>query len=692
MLTQPCFTLNGVGPALTAKLAQCGIYTLQDLLFHLPLRYQDRTRITPIRDLVINDSRVITGRVCKVEIKRGKKPMLYCYVEDQTGIVRLRFFSFNKHQIQQFNQHKTIYAFGEVKAFGHQLEMIHPEYQLLDADQVCTVDEHFTPIYPSTQGLSQTKLRVLVKEALSLCREELAKLEWLDTLQLQAYKLHALDEALQQLHHPAPDTPLAELEQGSHPALKRLILDELVAHRLSLGLAKQQRQALIAPAMPLDHQQQLLFLQNIPFSLTTAQQRVSQAIQVDLSQTKPMLRLVQGDVGSGKTVVAAMAAFQAMQQGFQVVLMAPTDLLSEQHVKTMQPWFEKSPFKILALRGKLTQKEKKQALQAIATKECQLIIGTHALFQDNVAFAKLGLVIIDEQHRFGVEQRAKLWQKGHTESWIPHQLLLTATPIPRTLAMSHFAHLDVSSIDELPPGRSPVITAVVNQNKREQIIERLKIAFLAKKQAYWVCTLVEESESLQCQAAIDSAMMLQSLLPEIKVGLVHGRMAPAEKDAIIMAFKQQDIALLVATTVIEVGIDVPNASLMIIENAERLGLSQLHQLRGRVGRGSQQSHCLLLYQSPLSANAKTRLEVMRETNDGFVVAEKDLQLRGAGELLGKRQAGYKAFKIANLARDQALLHDVATLTQQLLTQQPDLITAISQRWLSHADGLSHLNS
>ena len=683
MLSLPCETLTGIGPALASKLMQCGIHTVHDLLFHLPYRYQDRTRVTPIQDLRPDDWCVITGRVCKTEVKQGKRPMLYCYVEDKTGIITLRFFHFTKQQVNALNESTRIRAFGEVREFSNQLELIHPEYQLLDDDSQCVVEETLTPIYPSTQGLSQTRLRQLIKQALHQCREVLTNIEWMQPAQLDQYGFFPLSVALENLHNPPPDIILQTLENGTHPALKRLAFDELLAQRLSMQFAKQQLETWEAPACPADHSLLEPFLSQLSFSLTTAQQRVHHEIQFDLAKEKPMLRLVQGDVGSGKTVIAALAAIQAIASGYQVALMAPTDILSEQHAQTLSNWLIPLGISVRRLSGKMPVKERRETLKALIANECNLIIGTHALFQEQVQFSQLGLVIIDEQHRFGVEQRLLLQQKGQQKQLIPHQLLMTATPIPRTLAMTQFAHLDLSNIDELPPGRTPITTAVLSQDKRDSIIERLQKAIDLGRQAYWVCTLIDESEKLQCMAATATAENLQAQLPHIRVGLIHGRMKAAEKDAMMLAFKQGETQLLVATTVIEVGVDVPNASLMIIENAERLGLSQLHQLRGRVGRGSAQSHCLLLYQSPLSMQSNERLRVMRETCDGFIISEKDLQLRGSGEFLGKRQTGYRQFKLANLPRDEALLPLLTPVASQLLRDTPVIAQIIAKRWLGN---------
>ena len=682
-LFQTCETLAGVGPALAAKLLKCGIETVHDLLFHLPFRYQDRTRLTPISDIRANDWCVIAGRVCKTEIKYGKKMMLYCFVEDKTGLLTLRFFHFNKQQAKALNESFLIRAFGEVREFANKLEMIHPEYQLLDADGECLVEETLTPIYPVTHGLSQARLRQLIKHALQKHKEGLYSLEWMSVNQLQQHAFQPLPEALEQLHNPPPDIAMRTLEEGSHPALQRIVFDELLAERLSMQFARLERAALKAPPLPGNKRIIEQFINNLPFSLTSAQRLVYDEIHSDLCESKPMLRLVQGDVGSGKTVIAALAAIQAISSGYQVVFMAPTDLLSDQHMQNLLPWLAPLNISVYRLSGKMGARERKKTLDALANHQCHIAIGTHALFQQDVQFACLGLVIIDEQHRFGVEQRLLLQQKGQQNDTSPHQLLMTATPIPRTLAMTHFAHLDLSVINELPPGRTPVTTAVLHQKKREPIISRLQIAIESGRQAYWVCTLVQESEKLQCMAATETAQELQATLTGVRVGLVHGRMKASLKEETMAAFKRGDIDLLVATTVIEVGVDVSNASLMIIENAERLGLSQLHQLRGRVGRGNTQSHCLLLYQPPLSRIGTERLKIMRATTDGFVIAEKDLQLRGSGDFLGVKQSGYREYKIANPERDKALFTPVAQMATELLAKDRTTAQRIATRWLGN---------
>jgi len=681
ILTESCETLPGVGHSLAKKLAQCGIHTLGDMIFHLPYRYQDRTRVTPIADCVEHDYAVVAGEVINTEVIVKRKRMLNCYIQDMTDSMRLRFFHFNQNQIYGMNHCQRLVAFGELRRFGGQLEMIHPEYQLLKEGDTLSVEEHLTPIYHTTQGLAQRRLRQLVELALQAAQPVLTKLEWMTEAQLSLLGLPPMHDAVQLLHHPPPEIALHDLENRSHPAFQRLVIDELIAQQVSMRFARQHVQSMMAPPVPLNPDAKQRLIKQLPFQLTDAQQRVIKEIETDLNANVPMLRLIQGDVGSGKTVVAAAAAMQTISQGFQVAIMAPTDILSEQHGKNMQQWFAPLGIQCLRLSGKMKLSQKRPVLAALATGEGQLVVGTHALFQQDVEFKRLGLVIIDEQHRFGVTQRLQLQQKGADNDMMPHQLLMTATPIPRTLAMTQFAHLDLSIIDELPPGRTPVQTSVLNQDKRDQIIARLDDALSKQRQAYWVCTLIEESEKVQGQAASDTAESLQSLLPNHRVGLVHGRMKAEEKEAVMGAFKAGEIKLLVATTVIEVGVDVPNASLMIIENAERLGLSQLHQLRGRVGRGAAESYCMLLYQPPLSESGQERLKTMRATCDGFEIAEKDLQLRGGGEFLGARQTGYRQFKLADLNRDGHLLPKVKQIAQRLMREDPALARRIAHRWL-----------
>lgn len=685
MLSQTCETLKGVGSILAAKLKKCKIHTLNDLLLNLPFRYQDKTHITPIRDLRPKEYAVIAGQVCKTEIKFGKRRMLYCYVDDNTAMLRLRFFHFNNAQLQALSSCKIIRAFGEINVFSNQLEIIHPEYALFSENEPLTVDTTLTPIYPSTEGLSQYKLRHLINQVLQTHQPELHALEWLTAEQLNTLKFISIEQSLNLLHNPPPEVSLESLELGSHPAIKRLAFDELLGARLRLQFAKQSRAALSAPSFKQNKALETAFLKQLPFSCTKAQQRVLQEIYTDLAQSKPMLRLVQGDVGCGKTVVATLALLPAIAAGYQTALMAPTDLLSEQHFNNLNQWLTPLGIHVARLSGKIKTKERRETLENVRTGVCQVLIGTHALFQEQVEFKQLGFIVIDEQHRFGVEQRLLLQQKSQHLQFTPHQLLMTATPIPRSLAMTKFSHVDISIIDELPPGRTVIKTAVVNQQFRETVIERLDAAIREKKQAYWVCSLIEESDKIQCTAATETALLLQQQLPNARVGLIHGRMKAVDKDTVMQQFKAHELDLLVATTVIEVGVDVPNASLMIIENAERLGLAQLHQLRGRVGRGDKESYCLLLYQNPLSQIGKERLHTLRSTNDGFVIAEKDLEIRGSGELLGTRQTGYQIFKIANLFRDSDLLPEVTRVSKELLAHSPELAKLIADRWQYNAE-------
>lgn len=684
-LQQPCVNITGVGKVLAEKLAKCGIYTIQDLLFHLPFRYQDKTRITPIQDLQANDWSVVVGKISRTKAFPGRRSSFYCYIEDGTGVLPIRFFHFNKQLVNSLLVGKKVKVFGEVREFNNSLQMTHPEYSLIDDSAPCVVEETLTPIYSSTQGLSQGRLRQIIKNILEEYKDELQYLEWMDASLLLEHNFQPITKALFDLHNPPPDILLLDLENGSHQGLRRLAFEELLAHNLSMKFARQKRSYLKAPKMLVDDALTEKFLSNLSFTLTDAQVRVYREIQKDICKGTPMLRLVQGDVGSGKTVISALVSLQVIANGYQVALMAPTDILSEQHTYTIKNWLEPLGIKVLRLSGKMKAREKKAVLTALKEHDCQIITGTHALFQENVEFAKLGLVIIDEQHRFGVEQRSELQQKGQNLNLYPHQLLMTATPIPRTLAMTGFSHLDLSAIDEMPVGRTKVLTAVLPQSREDVIIERLKIAMRDGRQAYWVCTLIEESEKLQCINAIKRAEDLQKELPSMRIGLVHGRLKAQEKEAIMHDFKHGKIDLLVATTVIEVGVDVPNASLMIIENAERLGLSQLHQLRGRVGRGNIQSCCLLLYKPPLSLQGRERLQIMRLTNDGFVIAEKDLQIRGFGEVLGRQQTGYRKFKIADIKRDNELLSIVSKEADSLIKQHGEIAKSITRRWLGEVE-------
>lgn len=681
--SEPVDRLAGIGAQTAAKLAKLGIHSIQDLLFHLPQRYQDRTRVHSIASLQVGMQALVCGQIEFTDIPQRARNSVICRISDASGILSLRFFHFSVQQSQALKTGSRIACFGEIRYGYAGLEMVHPDYRLLGPnDDPC--EAALTPVYPLTEGLSQTSIRKAIAQALNIClRHSPAYQDWLPPSLLRQYQYPSLPEALQTLHHPQAGMSLQRLQSGELPALQRLAFEEFLAHHLALLQGKQQYRLWRAPVFRLSPAVEQAFLEKLPFQLTAAQQRVIGEIAADCAKPQPMLRLVQGDVGCGKTLVAAMAALASADSGYQAALMAPTELLAEQHFRNFGQWFEHSPFSVVYLSSQLKGKARLTALQAIADGSARLVIGTHALFQEAVSFDKLGLVIIDEQHRFGVHQRLALRQKGQQDNQVPHQLVMTATPIPRTLAMLQYSDLDISIIDELPPGRKPVTTSAISADRREQVIQRIRSWVEQGKQAYWVCTLIEESEQLQCQAAETTAQQLQLALPEVRIGLVHGRMKATEKDQVMQAFKQQQCDLLVATTVIEVGVDVANAGLMVIENPERLGLSQLHQLRGRVGRGALESYCLLLFQPPLSATGKQRLGIMRETNDGFVIAEKDLELRGPGEMIGTRQTGQIQFKIADLSRDRQLLDQVAEAAQRLLSDYPENVEPLIRRWTRH---------
>lgn len=689
----PVTRLTGIGSQTAARLQKLGIQTLQDLLFHLPQRYQDRTRTYPIANLTPGMTALVCGSVGYIDTPQRGRNSVICRISDPSGLLSLRFFHFSIQQIQQLRPGTQLSCFGEIRMGFNGLEMVHPEYRTLHAGDDPT-ETSLTPVYPLTEGLAQSTLRKAIKQALELCLSSADTLsDWLPAAVRQQYGYPDLAEALLTLHSPPPTLSAESLAHGELPALKRLAFEEFLAHHLALLLGKQHYKTWQAPVFIGEISTKTRFLAELPFQLTGAQHRVISEIEADCSTPHPMLRLVQGDVGSGKTLVAAIAALSALSSGFQVALMAPTELLAEQHFRNFSHWFAHTGIQVLYLSGQIKGKTRATTLEALANGSAGLIIGTHALFQDSVNFHKLGLVIIDEQHRFGVQQRLALRAKGQNADRVPHQLVMTATPIPRTLAMLQYSDLDISVIDELPPGRKPVTTSVIPSERRAEVIARIDHWVAQKRQVYWVCTLIEESEQLQCEAAENTAVYLQQALPGVRIGLVHGRMKASDKDAVMQAFKQGDCDLLVATTVIEVGVDVPNAGLMIIENPERLGLSQLHQLRGRVGRGSLESYCLLLYQSPLSETGKQRLGILRESNDGFLIAEKDLELRGPGEIIGNRQTGQIQFKIADLSRDRELLDRVQTAAQLICRQHPETIKPLVQRWtggtLKDLDDLFH---
>lgn len=675
----PLTTLSGVGASQAGKLAKLGLDTIQDLLLHLPLRYEDRTRLYPINDLLPGIYATVEGEVLRSDISFGRRRMLTCQISDGTGILTMRFFNFNAAMKNSLATGRRVTAYGEIKRGNHGAEIIHPEYRIQGETSEVELQESLTPVYPTTEGVRQATLRKLTDQALEL----------LDTCAIAELLppelsggLMSLPQALHTLHRPPPDIQLADLELGKHPAQKRLILEELLAHNLSMLAVRAGAQSYQAQPLLPDDRLKNRFLAQLPFSPTGAQTRVVADIEADMQKDFPMMRLVQGDVGSGKTLVAALAALRAIAHGKQVALMAPTELLAEQHANNFRQWFEPLGLEVGWLAGKQKGKARIAQQEAIASGQVSMVVGTHAIFQEQVQFNGLALVIIDEQHRFGVHQRLALWEKGEEQGFHAHQLIMTATPIPRTLAMTAYADLDTSVIDELPPGRTPVTTVAIPDTRRADIIQRVKSACLEEgRQAYWVCTLIEESELLEAQAAEATWEELKTALPELKVALVHGRMKAQEKQAVMQAFKQGELQLLVATTVIEVGVDVPNASLMIIENPERLGLAQLHQLRGRVGRGAVASHCVLLYKTPLSKTAQTRLQVLRDSNDGFVIAQRDLEIRGPGELLGTRQTGSAEFKVADLLRDQAMIPEVQRVARHLHQHYPEHAQALIERWL-----------
>jgi ATP-dependent DNA helicase RecG len=675
--------LKGVGPRTQKLLEKLGITQVRDLIFHLPLRYEDRTRIVPLNHICPGQQVVVEGTVELTEIQyRGRRSLL-CRMSDHGGFLTLRFFHFNQAQQRGLAPGVRLRCFGEVRYGYYGYEMVHPEYRRIDVSNPPPVEQCFMPVYPTTEGLSQFTLRKLMDQVFEqhngLDFEELLPQEILGP-----FRFPDLKDALLFLHHPPADASVELLITGQHPYQKRLAFEELLAHHLSLRQLRERTQKLPAVSLSVENEPIFSFMERLPFMLTQAQERVFEEIQRDLNRSSPMLRLVQGDVGCGKTVVAALVALIVARNRRQVVMMAPTELLSEQHLKNFQHWFEPLGVQVVELTGRLKGKLRQNHLEQIASGQAQIVIGTHALFQEGVEFNDLALVMIDEQHRFGVHQRLSLREKGVKTGYYPHQLIMTATPIPRTLAMAMYADLDLSIIDELPPGRIPIKTVVMNNRRRLEVIEHIKSVCAKGQQIYWICTLIEESEVLQCQTALSTQARLQALLPKLRVGLVHGQMKSRESDQIMLEFKAGHYDILVATTVIEVGIDVQNANLMVIENPERLGLSQLHQLRGRVGRGKVESYCVLLYQSPLSWMAKKRLEMMRSCQDGFVIAQKDLELRGPGEVLGTRQTGLISMRIADLVRDQSLLPSIEQAASIILRKYPQKVAALIDRWIHSA--------
>jgi len=676
---RPVTALRGVGAALAERLRHLGVEQVQDLLFVLPRTYEDRTRTTPIGALLPGMRAVIEGEVQLTEVTFRRRRQLLSRLADGSGHVTLRFFHFSTSQLQGLARGTRLRCFGEVRRGPLGLEIVHPEYRRIDSGAE-PLEETLTPIYPVTEGVTQGRLRALVTQALGELRAAGVR-EWLPAPILESLRLPPLGRALEYVHRPPRDAKLEALAAGRHPAQRRLAFEELLAHTLALRLVKHTVQAAPAAALADPAALEARFVDALPFALTGAQRRVLAEIDTDLAGAQPMVRLVQGDVGCGKTVVAAAAAARAVGSGMQAALMAPTELLAEQHWRSFEAWFRPLGLPVAHLSGSTPARTRASAYEAIASGEVQLIVGTHALFQEGIEFARLALVIVDEQHRFGVQQRLALKEKGDRSDATPHQLIMTATPIPRTLAMTAYADLDVSVIDELPPGRTPVKTVAFPEERRAQIVERIAAACRQGRQVYWVCPLIEESDELRYQAAEETAAQLAEALPDVRLGLVHGRMPAAKKEQAMAAFKAGRIQLLVATTVIEVGVDVPNATLMVIENAERMGLAQLHQLRGRVGRGARESSCVLLYRRPLSQVARERLRTIRESNDGFEIARRDLELRGPGELLGTRQTGLAQLRVADLSRDADLLPRVQQAVEVILREHPDIIAPLTARWI-----------
>lgn len=679
-LLAPLTQLKGVGPRVAGLLKRLDLRTVQDVLLHLPRAYQDRTHVTPLNQLRPGDQVVIEGEITEVALREGRRRSLLVGVSDARHTILLRFFYFTASQQAQFSTGGRVRCFGEVRAGPHSLELVHPEYRLLRTAALTHDEATLTPIYPATEGISQRLLRDLTTQALTQL-ERYPPEDGLPEGLRAPLALPTFVAALQYLHRPPPQAQRAVLENMQHPAQQRLIFEELLAHHLSLVNKRARLRQQHAPALTAGGILFQRLLATLPFQLTAAQQRVNTQITADMARTQPMVRLVQGDVGCGKTLVAACAVLQAVESGYQTAVMAPTELLAEQHALTFRRWLEPLGIAVGWLSGAVKGKARATLLHDMATGTLPVIVGTHALFQRDVAFARLGLVVVDEQHRFGVQQRLALRDKGSDGTLVPHQLIMTATPIPRTLAMVAYADLDSSVIDELPPGRTPITTVVMPATRREEIIARIGQACARGQQAYWVCPLIEESEALQCQAAQQTYEALMSALPDVRLGLVHGRLKTSAKEAAMRAFKAGETQLLVATTVIEVGVDVPNAALMIIENAERLGLAQLHQLRGRVGRGTAQASCVLLYQFPLSSLARERLAVMRRTTDGFEIARQDLRLRGPGEVLGTRQSGELRLRIADLARDDALLAHTEEIGQRLQRDCAPCTQTLIARWI-----------
>ena len=677
----PLKYLKGIGPSLEKKFAQLEIFNLRDLLFHLPHRYEDRTKIHPIGSIKLGEQVLLQGQIVSTSIQFGRRRSLICSVTDNTGVVSLRFFHFSGGQKTALASGKSIQCYGEVRRGRSGFELYHPEYKIVDHTNPALTEDSLTPIYPTTEGIQQSRLRHFINQALEILDSSEEIQDLLPSEIAKKFKLCGLTSALQIVHHPPQNSPLNWTRDEFNSGQKRLAFEELLAHQLCMRKSRSELQERSAPILRSNDRLISLFLKNLPFKLTAGQQLAFQEISADLCNKVPMLRLLQGDVGSGKTIISALASLHAIDSGFQVAFMAPTEILAEQHFQSFVQWFSNLGIKVGWLSGKSKGTTRSQQLKTLASGECQMIIGTHALFQDDVEYKSLGLIIIDEQHRFGVHQRLTLKDKAGNTGLNPHQLIMTATPIPRTLAMSAYADLDNSIINELPIGRLPIDTAIVSNHRRGDVVKAIKKACTTGNQAYWVCTLIEESEALSIEAAEVTTEQLSKLLPDISIGLIHGKMKPEEKKSVMTNFREKLIQVLVATTVIEVGVDIPNANLMIIENPERLGLAQLHQLRGRVGRSNIQSYCIMLYQSPLSKAAKERLSVMRDSTDGFYIAEKDLELRGAGQILGTQQTGLMSFKIAEIGRDAGLLDDVKESSELIFQHYPEVAEMLIHRWL-----------
>ena len=669
-------TIPAYSRPLISHLSKLGIHSVPALLLHLPLRYIDETHITAVRDLRVGESAQLEGEIVHAELSYKPRKALIARLEDASGQLTLRFLHFYPSQIAALKVGNKLRVYGEVRSGFFGYEMVHPSCKAVG--ETTLVAETLTPVYPTVAGLTQASLR----KAIALAFKQNVSAETLPAHVYQALNLPSLASSLQALHNPAAGADLSALANKSTPHWRRLAFDELLAQQLSMRKHYARRRRVDAPQFPPSKQLVSALLKGLPFALTQAQQKVALEIERDLSLAHPMQRLLQGDVGSGKTIVACMAALQAIESGWQVALMAPTEILAEQHYQKMQGWLAPLAIEIAWLTGSQLKKERDLALQARSSGRAQLVLGTHALFQEAVQFKQLGLAIIDEQHRFGVQQRLALRQKGQPE---PHQLMMSATPIPRTLSMSYYADLDVSVIDELPPGRTPIVTKLVSDARRDEILQRVRESCAQGHQAYWVCPLIEESEALQLVTAQDTYALMQAIFPELSIGLLHGRLKPAEKQAVMTEFSAGRIQLLVATTVVEVGVDVANANLMVIEHAERMGLSQLHQLRGRVGRGAAKSTCILLYQKKLSDLASARLKAIYESNDGFAIAQADLNLRGPGEFLGLRQSGVPMLKIADLNRDADLLLHAKKLADNLLKDCPSAVEQHLNLWLGAAD-------